>query len=46
METGERHNVKQEYLDQAIKELEVPTEEENVLIFKPDTDLKSFLSSL
>lgn len=45
-ETGERHDVKQEYLDQAIAELEVPTESENVLVFKPDTNLEEFLSSL
>jgi predicted kinase len=45
-ETGERHDVKQEYLDQAIEELEIPTENENVLVFKPNTNLKSFFSSL
>ncbi len=45
-ETGERHDVKQEYLDQAIEELEVPTDDENVLVFKPDTHLESFLSLL
>lgn len=45
-ETGERHDVKQEYLDQAIIELEPPTESENVLVFKPDTNLEEFLSNL
>lgn len=45
-ETGERHDVKQEYLDQAIAELEPPTESENVLVFRPDTNLEEFLSSL
>lgn len=45
-QTGVRHDVKQEYLDQAIKELEVPTEAEHTLIFKPETDLNSFLSAL
>jgi predicted kinase len=45
-ETGQRHDVKQEYLDQAIAELEIPTESENVLIFKPDTNLQEFLSNL
>lgn len=45
-ETGERHDVKQEYLDQAIAELEIPTEKENVLVFKPDTDINNFLSAL
>ena len=46
LEIEERHHVKQEYLDQAIQELEVPTEKENVLVFKPDTDLKEFLDLL
>ena len=44
LETSERHDVKQEYLDQAIQELEVPTEKENVLVFKPDTDMEEFLN--
>lgn len=43
--TKERHDVKQEYLDQAIAELEVPIETENVLIFKPDTNLEEFLNN-
>lgn len=46
LETGERHTVKQEYLDQAIAELEVPNENENVLVFKPDTDIDEFLKNL
>lgn len=46
LETGERHDVKQEYLDNAIRELESPTEDENVRVFKPDTDLETFLKSL
>jgi predicted kinase len=46
LETGERHDVKQEYLDQAISGLEVPIENENTLIFKPDTNLDVFLKSL
>lgn len=45
-ETGERHDVKQEYLDQAIAELEVPTPDENTLVFKPNSNLESFLLSL
>ena len=45
-ESGERHDVKQEYLDQAIAELEIPGENENVVIFKPDTDLEEFLAAL
>jgi predicted kinase len=32
-QTKERHDVKQEYLDEAIAELEVPTAEENVRVF-------------
>jgi len=46
LETGERHDVKQEYLDQAIQELEIPTAHENTLVFKPETDLASFLKIL
>ena len=46
LSTGERHDVKQEYLDQAIVELEVPSENENTIVFKPDTDLNYFLKSL
>ncbi len=42
----QRHDVKQEYLDQAIEELEVPTEEENTLVFKPETNLEVFLNRL
>ena len=44
--SGDRHDVKQEYLDQAIAELEIPTEQENVLVFKPNTDLDEFLKLL
>ena len=44
--TKERHDVKQEYLDKAIQELEIPKEEENVLIFKPDTNIEEFLKQL
>ena len=44
--TKERHDVKQEYLNQAIAELEAPTKEENVRIFKPDTDINVFLAGL
>lgn len=45
-ETMERHDVKQEYLDQAIQELEVPGANENTFIFKPDTDINQFLKNL
>lgn len=46
LETGERHDVKQEYLDQAIAELEIPTEAENVVAFKPDDSLELFLEKI
>jgi predicted kinase len=46
LETGERHDVKQEYLDQAVKELEIPGENENTIVFKPDSDLESFLKTI
>ncbi len=42
----ERHDVKQEYLDDAIQELEIPTDGENVLVFKPDTNVGEFLKKL
>ena len=45
-ETKERHDVKQEELDDAIKELEIPEESENVFVFKPETNLESFLERL
>ena len=44
--SGERHDVKQEYLDDAKAQLEIPTADEEPYIFKPDTDLDSFLKSL
>lgn len=44
--TKERHDVKQEYLDQAIAELEIPGEDESVRVFKPDTNLEEFLKTL
>jgi predicted kinase len=44
--TKERHDVKQEYLDEAIAELEVPTPEENVRVFSPNTDINDFLNTL
>lgn len=45
-QTGERHDVKQEYLDSAIAELEVPTQDENTFIFRPNDDLEAFLKAL
>lgn len=44
--TGERHDVKQEYLDQAIAELEIPTEDENVIVAKPNYDFTAIASQL
>lgn len=44
--TRERHDVKQEYLDQAITELEIPNKNENTLVFQTDTDLEKFLQNL
>ncbi len=45
-ESGERHDVKQEYLDQAVAELEVPDKDENTVTFKPNTDINEFLKNL
>lgn len=42
----ERHDVKQEYLDDAKAQLEIPGPEENPYFFAPDTDLETFLNSL
>jgi predicted kinase len=44
--TGERHDVKQEYLDQVIAELERPNESENVVVVKPDYDFNEIASLL
>ncbi len=44
--TKERHHVKQEFLDEAIEELEIPQETENVFVFRPETDIESWLSKL
>jgi predicted kinase len=46
LDTKERHDVKQEYLDEAIKELEIPREDENVFVFKLDTNIENFLRKL
>ncbi len=45
-QTAERHDVKQEYLDDAKKQLEIPTADENTFVFSPETDLKTFLDQL
>ena len=44
--TRERHDVKQEYLDDAKRQLEIPSEDEDVYIFTPETSLDTFLSKL
>lgn len=44
--TKERHDVKDEYLNLAIAELEVPTEDEHVFIYKPNANTDEFLKSL
>ncbi len=46
LSTNKRHNVKQEYLDQAVAELEIPTETENVIVFKPEDNIEIFLQKL
>ena len=45
-ETKERHDVKQEYLDQARAEMEIPQSDENVFIFMPETNLGEWLREL
>lgn len=45
-ETKERHDVKQEYLDQARAEMEIPQSDENPLIFNPECDLAEWLHRL
>lgn len=42
----ERHDVKQEYLDDAKKQLEIPTDDENAYRFTPTADLDDFLKEL
>jgi len=44
--TGERHEVEPANFDAVVSQLEVPTSEENVLEFKPDIDLETFLNKL
>lgn len=45
-ETKERHDVKQEYLDQARRELEIPTEDENLFLFTPETNFEEWIKKL
>ena len=44
--TGERHEVEPANFDAVVSQLEDPTSEENVLEFKPDIDLETFLNKL
>ncbi|MEK7637890.1 MAG: ATP-binding protein [Patescibacteria group bacterium] len=45
-ETEERHDVEQHYLDEAKKQLEIPSAEEAVYAFTPGTDVEKFLQQL
>ena len=42
----ERHDVKQEYLDDAKRQFEIPTAKEDVYVFTPETDLDNFINKL
>lgn len=44
--TGERHDVKQEYLDDAKEQLEIPGKDENTYVFTPEIDFDSFVQKL
>lgn len=44
--TGERHAVEAKNFQTVIEQLEVPTSNENVFEFTPDTDIKEFLNKL
>lgn len=44
--TGERHEVEPENFQKVVEQLEVPTSNENVLEFTPNTDIEKFLSEL
>ena len=44
--TANRHQVKQEYLEEAKRELEIPQPIENTLVVTPDTNIDNFLSDL
>ena len=44
--TRERHDVKQEYLDDAKMQLEIPQRGEDVYTFTPETNLEQFLDNL
>ena len=42
----ERHDVKQEHLDEAKAQLEIPTADEDTYVFTPEMDLDDFLNRL
>lgn len=44
--TAQRHDVEQHHLDNARRQLEIPSEDEEVYTFTPTTDTESFLNTL
>ncbi len=42
----DRHDVEPENFEKVLSDMEAPTPDENVLVFKPDTDSETFLKSL
>ena len=44
--TGERHEVEQENFQKVLEQMQVPTLEENVIEFTPNTDINDFLENL
>ena len=44
--TGERHDAEPENLQKVVEQLKVPTSNENVLEFTPNTDIENFFSEL
>jgi predicted kinase len=46
MQTSERHQVKQEIVDWANKEMEIPSAQEHAIVFTPEMELGSWLREL
>jgi len=44
--TGERHKVEPENFQTVLEQLEPPTNDENVIVFKPETNLEEWLKGL
>lgn len=44
--TAERHDVEQRHLDEAKRQLEIPTADEGAYVFTPTTGIAGFLASL